>query len=44
MHFEYDLGGAENGAKIIKIDKKEVISAMKKDLSLLKTWLKEAGL
>jgi sugar phosphate isomerase/epimerase len=44
MHFEYDLGGAENGAKIIKIDKKAVISAMKKDLTLLKTWLKEAGL
>ncbi|WP_394990148.1 sugar phosphate isomerase/epimerase family protein [Emticicia sp.] len=44
MHFEYDLGGAENGAKVIKIDKKEVISAMKKDLTLLKTWLKEAGL
>ncbi len=44
MHFEYDLGGAENGAKTIKIDKKEVVSAMKKDLALLKTWLKEAGL
>lgn len=44
MHFEYDLGGAENGKKTITIDKQEIISAMKKDLKLLKTWLKEAGL
>jgi L-ribulose-5-phosphate 3-epimerase len=39
MHFEYDLGGAENGSKTIKIDKNEIISTMKKDLTLLKTWL-----
>jgi sugar phosphate isomerase/epimerase len=44
MHFEYDLGGAENGLRNPKIDKKEIILAMKKDLALLKTWLKEAGL
>lgn len=39
MHFEYDLGGAENGSKTIKIDKNEITSAMRKDLALLKTWL-----
>lgn len=39
MHFEYDLGGAENGAKVISIDKKEILMAMKKDLTLLKEWL-----
>lgn len=39
MHFEYDLGGAENGLRTIKIDKKVVLDAMKKDLTLLKTWL-----
>jgi L-ribulose-5-phosphate 3-epimerase len=44
MHFEYDLGGAENGSKNPKIDTKEIIVAMKRDLALLKTWLKEAGL
>ena len=44
MHFEYDLGGAENGSKNPKIDTKEITAAMKRDLILLKTWLKEAGL
>ncbi len=39
MHFEYELGGAENGSKTIKIDKKLILDAMKKDLALLKTWL-----
>lgn len=39
MHFEYDLGGAENGLRNIKIDKKDILAAMKKDLTLLKTWL-----
>ncbi len=39
MHFEYDLGGAENGLRNIKMDKKDIIDAMKRDLALLKTWL-----
>lgn len=39
MHFEYDLGGAENGLRNIKMDKNHIISAMKRDLALLKTWL-----
>jgi L-ribulose-5-phosphate 3-epimerase len=44
MHFEYELGGAENGSKNPKIDTKEIILAMKRDLALLKTWLSKAGL
>lgn len=44
MHFEYDLGGAENGSSTPTIDPKEIISAMKRDLKLLRSWLKEAGL
>lgn len=44
MHFEYDLGGAENGNRNPKIDTKDIIKAMKRDLAILRTWLKEAGL
>ena len=40
MHFEYDLGGAEHGARKLSIDKKEVLSAMKKDLDYLQTMWK----
>lgn len=39
MHFEYDLGGAEKGNKIITVDKKVVFDAMKKDLrAIQKLW------
>jgi sugar phosphate isomerase/epimerase len=42
LHIEYDLGGAEQGKKIISIDKKVVFDAIKKDLvSIQKLW-KEA--
>lgn len=44
LHFEYPLGGAEHGAKQINIDQKIIFEAMRKDLLLLRTWLKEAGL
>ena len=44
MHFEYDLGGAEHGDKNPKIDTKEIIKAMKRDLVLLKAWIKDANL
>jgi hypothetical protein len=36
LHLEYDLGGAEHGAKEIKIDKKEVFARMKKDLNFIR--------
>lgn len=36
LHYEYALGGAENGAKTLTIPKEEVLSAMRRDLSTLK--------
>jgi len=44
IHYEYDLGGAENGSRNPKIDKNQILSAMQKDLSLVRAWLKEAEL
>lgn len=44
LHCEYALGGAEHGASQISISEKAVYQAMKKDLILLKKWIKEAGL
>ncbi|MBU3027603.1 sugar phosphate isomerase/epimerase family protein [Zobellia galactanivorans] len=39
LHLEYDLGGAEHGARQISIDKKVVYAMMKKDLTFLrKAW------
>ncbi|MDQ6759998.1 MAG: sugar phosphate isomerase/epimerase, partial [Acidobacteriota bacterium] len=36
LHFEYPLGGAENGAKILKVPKEDVFAAMKADLLMLR--------
>lgn len=36
LHFEYPLGGAENGAKSVTISKEEIFAAMKKDLAMLR--------
>jgi len=44
LHCEHDLGGAESGAKQLTMKEEDVISAMKKDLSVLKKYLQEAGL
>lgn len=44
MHFEYALGGVENGAKKITISRDEVLTAMKRDLVLFKKMLSEAGI
>jgi len=44
LHYEYPLGGAENGSSKLTIDRNQVISAMKKDLSTLKVLLQDAGL
>ena len=44
LHYEYPLGGAENGSSKLTIERTEVISAMKKDLSTLKVLLQDAGL
>lgn len=41
LHFEYALGGAENGKTALTIDKKKVFDQMKKDLGFLReTWEK----
>lgn len=42
LHLEYDLGGAEQGATTIKMDKKEVFAKMKKDLTFIKEAWKKA--
>lgn len=39
VHFEYPLGGANNGSKTITIDKADVIAAMKKDVIRLREWM-----
>ncbi len=39
VHYEYELGGAEDGAKKITMEKEKVMAAMRKDLTNLKTWL-----
>lgn len=36
LHFEYPLGGAENGDKTISLDAKQVMDFMKKDLEFVK--------
>ncbi len=42
LHFEYPLGGADGGAKTLTIEKGKVFAAMKKDLTVLRGWLREA--
>jgi sugar phosphate isomerase/epimerase len=44
VHYEYPLGGAEFGAKVITMKREEIITAMKKDLIILKNLLFEARL
>ncbi len=44
MHFEYPLGGSEHGNKELTMKKEDILAAMKKDLDVLKGYLKEAGL
>jgi L-ribulose-5-phosphate 3-epimerase len=44
MHFEYPLGGVENGATKLTITEKEVTSAMKRDVVKFREMLKEASI
>ncbi len=39
MHFEYKLGGADLGASKLTVSPEVVISAMKRDLAIFKSWL-----
>jgi len=43
LHFEYPLGGADQGAKTVN-NPKEVLSAMTQDLKQLRVYLSQAGL
>lgn len=44
LHYEYHLGGAENGAFKLTMKREDVLSAMSKDLLKLKNYLREASL
>jgi sugar phosphate isomerase/epimerase len=44
QHFEYPLGGAEDGKANIAIPQAEVFAAMKRDLTTLRSHLAQAGL
>jgi len=39
MHFEYELGGADNGAFSLTVPPETVLSSMRRDLSVLNGWL-----
>jgi len=39
LHFEYELGGADTGAFKLTVSPEVVLSAMKRDLSVLKGWI-----
>lgn len=44
LHFEYPLGGAENGNRQITIPHEQLFSAMRRDLRQLRSYLSDAGL
>ncbi|HTE31743.1 MAG TPA: sugar phosphate isomerase/epimerase family protein [Chryseolinea sp.] len=44
VHFEFPLGGAENGATTLTMNKDEVVTAMKKDCLRIRQMLHDAGL
>jgi hypothetical protein len=44
LHFEYPLGGAENGKRTLTIPKQEVINAMRRDLTFVRKAMSEKDL
>jgi hypothetical protein len=44
VHFEYPLGGAENGKKTLTLPKQEVINAMRRDLTYVRKAMTEEEL
>jgi sugar phosphate isomerase/epimerase len=44
LHTEYPLGGVENGARTLSIDKSEILATIRKDLNTLKGWMRQAQL
>jgi sugar phosphate isomerase/epimerase len=41
LHFEYPLGGVENGERKPTLPKEQVFASMRKDLTLVRKWLQE---
>lgn len=44
VHYEYPLGGADAGKRMLTIPQEEVFAAMRRDLDRLRAWLRAAGL
>jgi L-ribulose-5-phosphate 3-epimerase len=44
IHYEYPLGGANNGTRTLTIPKEDVLASMKKDLDRVRGMLAKAGL
>lgn len=44
IHYEYPLGGANNGTRSLTIPREEVFAAMKKDLSRVRASMAQSGL
>jgi sugar phosphate isomerase/epimerase len=44
LHFEYPLGGADAGKRQLTLDRPQVVSAMRRDLERLRSYLNDAGL
>jgi sugar phosphate isomerase/epimerase len=44
LHFEYPLGGAENGNAKLSIPKDQVVAIMRRDLTTIRGLLKQAAL
>jgi len=44
IHYEYDLGGANHGAKKLTMEKGKLLTAIRRDLEFLKTRLRESNL
>jgi len=44
LHFEYPLGGAEEGERTLTIDKSQVLFAIRRDLATLRRMLRDAEL
>jgi sugar phosphate isomerase/epimerase len=43
LHYEYPLGGANNGARTLTMPRAEVLAAMKKDLTAIRAYMGKAG-
>ena len=44
VHYEYPLGGADKGATTLTMERAAVITAMRKDLVQLRTWMADVKL